>query len=50
MQTLQFGCQQHTHASVEQLASTAQVRAVSVTESAVDKRFSEACARFLHAV
>ena len=32
------------------MASLAQVRAVSVTDSAVDKRFSEACARFLHAV
>ena len=50
VQTLLFGFQQHVHASLEQLASTAQVRAVSVTDSAVDKRFSEACARFLHAV
>jgi len=49
VQTLLFGFQQHVHASLEQLASTAQVRAVSVTDSAVDKRFSEACARFLHA-
>lgn len=50
MQTLLFGFQQHPHASLEQLASTAQVRAVSVTDTAVDKRFSEACAQFLHAV
>ena len=50
VQTLLFGFQQHVHASLEQLASMAQVRAVSVTDSAVDKRFSEACARFLHAV
>jgi hypothetical protein len=50
VQTLLFGFQQHVHASLEQLASTAQVRAVSVTDSAVDKRFTEACAQFLHAV
>ena len=50
VQTLLFGFQQHVHASLEQLASMAQVRAVSVTDSAVDKRFSEACAQFLHAV
>ena len=50
VQTLLFGFQQHVHASLEQLASMAQVRAVSVTDSAVDKRFSEGCARFLHAV
>jgi ligand-binding sensor domain-containing protein len=50
VQTLLFGFQQHVHASLEQLASMAQVRAVSVTDSAVDKRFSEACAHFLHAV
>ncbi len=50
VQTLLFGFQQHVHASLEQLASMAQVRAVSVTDSAVDKRFNEACAHFLHAV
>jgi hypothetical protein len=50
VQTLLFGFQQHPHASLEQLASTAQVRAVSVSDTAIDKRFSEACARFLHAV
>ncbi len=50
VQTLLFGFQQHVHASLEQLASMAQVRAVSVTDSAVDKRFTEACAQFLHAV
>ena len=50
VQTLLFGFQQHVHASLEQLASLAQVRAVSVTDSAVDKRFTEACARFMHAV
>ena len=50
VQTLLFGFQQHPHASLEQLASTAQVRAVSVTDTAIDKRFNEACARFLHAM
>ena len=40
VQTLLFGFQQHVHASLEQLASMAQVRALSVTDSAVDKRFS----------
>src|SRR6266576_5697411 len=50
VQTLLFGSQQHPHASLEQLASTAQVRAVSVTDTAIDKRFSEACAQFLHAM
>jgi hypothetical protein len=50
VQTLLFGFQQHVHASLEQLASLAQVRALSVTDSAIDKRFTEACARFMHAV
>src|SRR3989440_12013619 len=50
VQTLVFGFQQHPHASLEQLASTAQVRAVSVSDTAVDKRFTEACAQFLHAM
>ena len=50
VQSLLFGFQQHPHASLEQLASTAQVRAVSVTDTAIDKRFNEACARFLHAM
>jgi len=50
VQTLLFGFQQHEHASLEQLASMAQVRAVSVTDTAVDKRFNQECAQFLHAV
>src|SRR5258706_12127124 len=50
VQTLLFGFQQHPHASLEQLASTAQIRAVSVTDTAIDKRFSDACARFFHAI
>ena len=50
LQTLLFGFQQHPHASLEQLASTAQIRGVSVTDTAIDKRFNQECARFLHAV
>src|SRR5260221_12870774 len=49
-QMLVFGFQQHPHASLEELASTAELRAVSVTDSAVDKRFTPECARLLHAV
>ena len=50
VQMLVFGFQQHPHASLEELASTAELRAVSVTDSAVDKRFTPECARLLHAV
>lgn len=50
LQTLLFGFQQHVHASLEQLASTAQIRGVAVTDTAIDKRFNEACAQFLHAM
>src|SRR5205823_11951899 len=50
VQTLVFGFQQHPHASLEELASTAQMRDVSVSDSAVDKRFTPECARLLHAV
>ena len=50
VQMLVFGFQQHPHASLEDLASTAEIRDVSVTDSAVDKRFTLACARLLHAV
>src|SRR6266852_4861172 len=50
VQTLVFGWQQHPDASLEQLASTAQVREVSVTDTAVHKRFTPQCAAFLHAV
>src|SRR5256886_11630178 len=48
VQTLLFGFQQHPHASLEQLASTAQVRAVSVTDTAIDKRVYQACGQVLH--
>jgi hypothetical protein len=50
VQTLVFGWQQHPHASLESLASTAQVRAVSVSDTAVHKRFTPQCAQFLHAI
>ncbi len=50
LQTLVFGWQQHPAASLEQLASTAQLGNVSVTDTAVDKRFTEPCAQFLHRV
>src|SRR5258708_17713101 len=42
--------QQHPKASLDELASTAELRAVTVTDSAVDKRFTPECARLLHAV
>jgi Transposase DDE domain len=50
VQMLVFGFQQHPHASLEDLASMAELRDVSVTDTAVDKRFTPACARLLHAV
>ena len=50
VQMLVFGFQQHPHASLEDLASTVAIREVLVTDSAVDKRFTPACARLLHAV
>jgi hypothetical protein len=42
-----FSWQQHPHASLEQMASMAQTAAVSVTESAVHKRFNPQCAELL---
>lgn len=50
LQTLVFGWQQHPDASLEQLASTAELRDVSVTDTAVHKRLTPQCAAFLHAV
>ncbi len=50
LQTLVFGWQQHPDASLEQLASTAELGEVSVTDTAVNKRFTPQCAAFLHAV
>src|SRR6266702_3159584 len=50
VQTLVFGFQQHPDASLEQLASTAQLGNVSVSDTAVHERFTESCAQFLHQV
>ncbi len=50
VQTLVFGFEQHPHASLEQLASTAAVRAVQVSDTAVHNRFSEPTARLLRRV
>jgi hypothetical protein len=48
LQTVVFGWLQHPAASLESLASTAAIRAVSVTDTAIHKRFTPQCARFLH--
>src|SRR6266699_1437188 len=48
LQTLVFGWQQHPDASLEQLASTAAVGDVLVTDTAVQKRFTAQAAQFLH--
>lgn len=50
LQTLVFGWLSHPAASLETLASMAALREVSVTDTAVQKRFHERCAHFLHAV
>ncbi len=50
LQTLIFGGPQHPDASLEMVASTAELGEVSVTDTAVDKRFTPQCAAFLHAV
>jgi Transposase DDE domain len=46
-QTLIFSWQQHPQASLEQMASMAEVAAVSLTDTAVHNRFTPACAQFL---
>jgi hypothetical protein len=46
-QTLIFSWQQHPHASLEQMASTAEIANVSVSDTAVHNRFTPACAEFL---
>src|SRR2546421_8585023 len=48
LQTVIFGWLQHPDASLESLASTAEIRAVSVTDTAIHKRFTPQCAEFLH--
>jgi DDE family transposase len=50
VQTLVFGWLSHPDASLEMLASTAAIREVYVSDTAVHNRFNESCARFLHAV
>ena len=50
VQTFVFGWLTHPDASLETLASTATIREVEVSDTAVHKRFTESCARFLHAV
>jgi hypothetical protein len=50
LQTLVFGWLSHPDASLETLASVATLREVEVTDTAVHKRFTPACAQFLHAI
>src|SRR5258708_32556890 len=50
VQMLVFGFQQHPHASLEDLASTAELRDVSVTDTAIDKRFTPKWAPWVRAV
>jgi len=45
--TLIFGWQAHPQASLEQLASMAETAAVSVSDTAIDQRFTPNCAAFL---
>ncbi len=46
-QTLIFSWQQHPQASLEHMASMAEIAEVSVTDTAVENRFTPACAEFL---
>jgi len=50
VQTVVFGFGQQPHASLEQLASTAAVRAVSVSDTAIHDRFTEQTAQLLRRV
>ena len=50
LQVLVFGWLAHPKSSLEQLASTAALRDVLVSDTAIHKRFTEPCAHFLHAV
>lgn len=50
VQTLVFGWLTHPDASLETLASMATIREVEVSDTAIHKRFTASCARFLHAV
>lgn len=46
-QTLIFSWQAHPQASLEQMASMAETADVSVSDTAIDQRFTPACAEFL---
>lgn len=50
LQTLVFGWLSHPDASLETLASLAATREVQATDTAIHKRFTRSCARFLHAI
>jgi hypothetical protein len=50
LQTLVFSWLSHPDASLEVLASVATLREVEVTDTAIHKRFTQACAYFLHAI
>ncbi|MBV9229360.1 MAG: IS4 family transposase [Chloroflexi bacterium] len=50
LQMLVFGWLAHPDASLEHLVSTVAARDVLVSDTAVHNRFTESCARFLHAV
>lgn len=50
LQTLVFGWLSHPEASLETLASVATLGEVEVTDTAVHKRFTQACAHFLQAI
>src|SRR5260370_9739127 len=50
VQMLVFGWLVQPDASLEMLASLAATREVQVTDTAVHKRFTKACAQFLHAL
>ena len=50
VQTFVFGWLTHPNASLETLTSMAAIREVEVSDTAVHKRFTKSCARFLHAV
>ncbi len=50
VQTLVFGWLSGPDTSLETLASLAATREVSVTDTAIPKRFTKACAQFLHAL
>src|SRR5260370_24898149 len=50
VQMVGFGSRPHRQARLEDLPPTAEIQDVAVTDTAVDKRFTPACARLLHAI